>query len=310
MAFPETPPVFAIQHFCLHDGPGIRSVVFFKGCPLRCDWCQNPESWRREPEIGFKENLCISCGRCADACPAAAEKKPVFRDASLCRSCFSCAAACPSGALVRLGTSRTVRGIMEEIAPEVPLYRESGGGVTFSGGEPALYPDFCADLAKSLRAKKIHVAMETSGMYGPGAVKRLLVKLDLVLFDIKIFSDREHRAHCGAGNGAIKKNLALLAGIKDGGPGLWPRLPLIPGVTAAPENVASWAGFLKKLGIRAVSLVPYHRMGNDKRSWLGLAAAPEYAVPARDDIHAAMEAFRVKGITPCLPGEEDWKMIG
>ncbi len=167
MASPETPPVFSIQHFCLHDGPGIRSVIFFKGCPLRCDWCQNPESWKQEPEIGFKEKLCISCGRCAAACPADALVRPVFRDDSLCIKCFSCADACPSGALVRLGVRKSADEIVREVTPEVPLYRESGGGVTFSGGEPALHPDFCAGLAERLRAGKIHVAMETSGMFRP-----------------------------------------------------------------------------------------------------------------------------------------------
>lgn len=309
MASPEAPHVFSIQHFCLHDGPGIRSVVFFKGCPLRCDWCQNPESWKRGPEIGFKERLCISCGRCAAACPVGAEKKPVFRDASLCRACFSCADACPSGALVRLGKPMRERDIMRELAPEFPLFRDSGGGVTLSGGEPALYPGFCAALAKLLRAKGIHAAMETSGMFGAEAAKSLLRQLDLVLFDIKLFSDREHRAHCGAGNGAIRKNLSLLAGMGGRGPKLWPRLPLVPGVTGTPENVAAWAGLLKRLGIRGVSVVPYHRMGNDKRSWLGLGPAPEYTVPGQDGIESAMAAFRARGVAPFLPGEEDWSLL-
>jgi glycyl-radical enzyme activating protein len=306
MASPEAPPVFSIQHFCLHDGPGIRSVIFFKGCPLRCDWCQNPESWSPEPEIGFKEKLCISCGRCAAACPADSGTKPVYRDGSLCRKCFSCTDACPSGALVRLGVRKTGEEILREVAPEVPLFRESGGGVTFSGGEPALYPDFCAGLAKKLRAKKIHVAMETSGMFSPEAAKRLLREIDLVLFDIKLFSDREHSGHCKTGNDVIRKNLRYLAGIKSGRPKLWPRLPLVPGVTGTQENLASWAVFLKKLGVRAVSLVPYHRMGNDKRTWLGLDPAPVYGVPSQEEVTAAMEVFRKHGLSVCLPGEEVW----
>jgi glycyl-radical enzyme activating protein len=310
MASPDAPPVFSIQHFCLHDGPGIRSVIFFKGCPLRCDWCQNPESWKREPEIGFKEKLCISCGRCEDACPADAEKKPVFRDDFLCQKCFSCTDDCPSGALVRLGVRKSADEIIGEVTPEFPLYRESGGGVTFSGGEPALHPDFCAGLAKKLRARKIHVAMETSGMFSPDAAKRLLREIDLVLFDIKLFTDKDHHEYCKSGNDVIKKNLKQLAGIKSGRPGLWPRLPLVPGVTGTADNVTAWAALLRRLGIRAVTIVPYHRMGNDKRSWLaGIGAAPEYSVPSQDEIAAATEIFRRHGISPCLPGEEDWKMM-
>jgi pyruvate formate lyase activating enzyme len=299
-------PVFSIQHFCLHDGPGIRSVVFFKGCPLRCDWCQNPESWSPGPEIGFKERLCISCGRCAEACQAESSTRPVYRDASLCRTCFACADACPSGALVRLGIPRTADDIVKEIAPEVPLFRESGGGVTFSGGEPALYPAFCAGLAKKLRSRKIHIAMETCGLFNADAAKGLIASLDLVLFDIKLFSDAEHRAYCHTGNDIIRKNLKLLAGPGKGRPGLWPRLPLVPGVTGTRDNLAAWAGFLKKLGVRALTLVPYHRMGNDKRSWLGLPPAPVYDVPSQEEVAAAMEVFRKQGLRACLPGEEEW----
>jgi pyruvate formate lyase activating enzyme len=199
--------------------------------------------------------------------------------------------------------------IIREVAPEFPLYRESGGGVTLSGGEPALYTDFCASLAKKLHARKIHVTMETSGMFRPDAAKCLLGEIDLVLFDIKLFSDKEHREHCKTGNGVIKKNLHYLAGIKSGKPKLWPRMPLIPGITGTADNVTAWAAYLRRIGIRAVTIVPYHRMGNDKRSWLGMGTAPEYSVPSQNEIAAAMEEFRRQGVLPCLPGEEDWKMI-
>ncbi len=308
MASPDAPRVFSIQHFCLHDGPGIRSVVFFKGCPLRCAWCQNPESWSPGPEVAFRQSLCISCGRCAAACPMGGGTRAVYRDPALCRKCLRCVDACPSGALTGLGAPATVDGLVRGLSSEFPLHRDSGGGVTLSGGEPGLYPEFCAALAKSLHVKKISIAMETSGMVQPGALKLLLREIDLMLFDIKLFSDREHRGRCGAGNDTIKKNLMDCA--RSGGAKLWPRMPLVPGVTGARQNVLSWAGLLRGNGIRAVTVVPYHRMGNDKRLWLGMEPAPEFAVPTEGDIWAAMEIFRKRGVAPFLPGEEDWDMIG
>lgn len=306
MASPETAPVFSVQHFCLHDGPGIRSLVFFKGCPLQCAWCQNPESWKGEPEIGFKARLCISCGRCAEACPVDTHARPVYRDAALCRVCFSCVDACPSGALVRLGSPRSVGELLGELSAEFPLIRESGGGVTLSGGEPTLYPDFCAALARKLRAAKIPVALETSGMFRIEAARHMIDAIELVLFDIKLFAGDAHRRYCGAGNAVIKKNLTLLAGRKKKGPKLWPRMPLVPGVTATGENIDAWASFLRRLGVRALSVVPYHRMGNDKRAWLNAPAAPEYDVPSQEETDSCIEAFRDRGLTAFLPGEEDW----
>ncbi len=302
------PLIVSVQHFCLHDGPGVRSLVFFKGCPLRCSWCQNPETWRPQAEIGFKPHLCIACGTCIAACPNGALTEIGKRDGAACRLCFSCTNACPSGALHRFGQPLGVAEVVEQLRPEFPLYRSSGGGVTLSGGEPALFPSYAAELAGALRAEGIHVAMETSGRFSPYRTAELMRQLDLLLYDVKIFDAGRHEQLCGAGNERIKTNLRELASAAPDqtSPPLWPRLPLIPGMTDMRENLLGWAGFLLKLGIMNITLVPYHRLGEAKREWLGLPPEPE--IPGIDDaqVEAARDMLAGAGMRVCLPGEEDW----
>lgn len=268
--------IFSIQHFCLHDGPGIRSIVFFKGCPLRCVWCQNPESWSPKPELAFKAHLCIRCRACTDICPEKAVSEPGYRDLDRCRLCFSCVGQCPSGALTRFGVPRSVASIKNELRPEFPLFWTSGGGVTFSGGEPTLFPDFAAELAQRLRDDDIHVTLETCGQFileGTGKpLSDLLRKVDLVLFDVKLFDSTEHQCFCGIENMRIKRNLKTLARLaqQGEGPAVWPRLPLIPGITDSRKNLLGWAEFLLEAGLPYLTLIPYHSLGESKRSWLGL----------------------------------------
>ncbi|RJQ06880.1 MAG: glycyl-radical enzyme activating protein [Bacillota bacterium] len=313
--------VFSIQHFCLHDGPGVRSLIFFKGCPLRCSWCQNPESWDTGPELAFKARLCIGCGTCRLVCSHGAIRVPAhpWRDPSRCRGCFTCAEKCPTGALSRFGEPVTVDGLVEEVRPEFPLYRSSGGGVTLSGGEPTLQPEFAAALAGRLRSYGVSVAVETCGLFdmdGSGAVRDLLNNVDLVLFDVKVYDEESFGRLCGGGGtGAgkaasrIRDNLMALA---DGlgsrrGPRVWPRLPLIPGMTDGRENLAAWAGFLRKAGFGGLTIVPYHALGESKRVWLGLDRGPALAAPAAEDVEAAAGIFRSVGIRVFSPGEEAWE---
>ncbi len=307
---PAEPLIVSVQHFCVHDGPGVRSLVFFKGCPLRCAWCQNPETWRPEAEIGFKAHLCIACGNCVAACPHGARPEIGRYEAERCLSCFACSEACPSGALQRFGQPLRVDEVLAQLEPEFPLFRSSGGGVTLSGGEPALFPAFAASLVSALHTEGIHVAMETSGRFSPYRTAELMRRLDLLLYDIKVFDDGLHRKLCGAGNDRIKVNLRELASEVQCGeaPPLWPRLPLIPGMTDGRENLLEWAGFLLKLELRNITLVPYHRLGEAKRGWLSLAAEPD--IPEIDDarIEYARGVLVEAGLRVFMPGEEDWEV--
>ncbi|MBA4368413.1 MAG: hypothetical protein C0403_12345 [Desulfobacterium sp.] len=311
--------IFSIQHFCLHDGPGIRSMVFFKGCPLRCTWCQNPESWAPAPELGFKSRLCVNCRTCVSVCPANAMKTPGQIRSDLCQKCFACAEACPSGALIRFGEFLSTQAVLEELQPEYPFYHKSGGGVTFSGGEPTLSLEFSVQLASTLKQDKIHVAMETCGLFhmeekqGPGSeprkdVRELLSLIDLVLFDIKLFQESAHQQFCGTTNRIIKNNLAILARNfrQKGSPLIWPRMPLIPGITDTPENLEGWGGMLAELELNKVTLVPFHNLGEAKREWLQFKPGPKLETPTPESMEKARLVLARMGITCYDPGEEDW----
>ncbi|MBO8157957.1 MAG: glycyl-radical enzyme activating protein [Thermosyntropha sp.] len=308
----------------------MRSVIFFKGCPLRCVWCHNPESWSMYPELAFKKHLCINCGYCMDICPEKAIKSPGHWDRERCRLCFTCVQNCPSGALEGLGLEQSVESILESLRPEYTYYKNSGGGVTFSGGEPTLFSGFAAELADRLRSEGVHLAAETCGLFNlDGIVPRdnskilaksrdsarevwnFLSKLDLILFDIKIFDDVKHRQFCGTGNSRIKYNLETLAvlGHNHTGPPVWPRLPLIPDITNTTENLVEWGRFLRKINLPYLTLVPYHRLGESKREWIQIKKGLNIRDLNNGDLETAKAILKSEGITCYSPGEEEWTRL-
>ncbi len=244
------------------DGPGIRSVVFFKGCPLRCAFCQNPELQDPGAEIAFSDRECIRCGRCLAACSREAIQfeLPGRIQRDRCDRCGRCAEACPGNGLQRIGSYYTVEALAEVLLRDLAFYRHSGGGVTLSGGECTLYPDYLESLLESLKGKAVPVAVQTSGYFNYDTFRRkILPHLDLVYYDIKIMDPEIHRRWIGRSNERIVANLFRLLREKE--VPVHPRIPLVPGMTATDENLRAVVNLLIDAGAKRVSLLPYNPMG-------------------------------------------------
>lgn len=275
----DLPLIVDIKRHSLEDGPGIRSVVFFKGCPLRCIHCQNPECQDPEVEIAFSPRECIGCGECVDACPEKAidMKRPGRIQREKCIRCGACAEVCPGKGLRVIGKTYSVGTLMEILLRDVPFYHHSGGGVTLSGGECTLYPDYLDPLLQGLKGKGIHIAIETSGHFEYQAFKNnILPYVDLIYYDIKIADPEAHRKHTGRSNQRIIQNLRRL--LQAQGVDIHPRIPLIPGVTASRENLKAIIRMLCEMGAEDVSLLPYNPMGLEMAESLG---RPKPKLPER-----------------------------
>ncbi len=267
------PLILEIRGNSLDDGPGIRTVVFFKGCPLSCAWCHNPESKRVQPEISYDAAECVGCDACMRACPenALSRRDKGFVDREKCTLCFTCAESCPSGALARVGRNLSVTEIVDEVSKDRPFFENSGGGVTLSGGEPTFFMDFASGILSELKKKKIRTLVETCGFFRwEEFAKNMIPYLDAVYFDIKLIDDRDHRRYCGVPNGGILSNFEKLSALAAGGKTtLLPRTPLVPGITDTDLNLAGIADFLKKLGIEKAVLLPYNPMWLQKSGKIG-----------------------------------------
>jgi pyruvate formate lyase activating enzyme len=257
----------------LDDGPGIRTVIFFKGCPLSCDWCHNPESKRARPELSFDGKACIGCGTCMKTCATGAlcQDNEFFVNREKCNLCFDCVDSCPSCALERVGEEMTVEALVGEIIKDEPFFRVSQGGVTLSGGEPLLYMEFVSAFAASLKDRGVHVLLETCGLFDFRTFEDLVLPyIDTIYVDIKLMDNEAHRRHCGASNKVILENLARLSGLSGNiEADLLTRVPLVPGVTATEQNLSAIASFLKENGIGRIELLPYNPLWHEKCGKIG-----------------------------------------
>ena len=260
--------VFDIQRFSLHDGPGIRTIVFLKGCPLSCKWCSNPESQNMKPVIMYKKNECLHCGRCINACSrkAISFENKTFIDWSICTGCGECANACPAGALVVKGKTMTVQQLIRELKKDATTYRRSGGGITLSGGEPLVQYEFAAELLRACKAQGWDTAIETTGAGITEAVEKVIPYVDTVLLDIKHLDTEKHKKFTGIGNEQILKNAARISQISS----TVVRVPVIPGFNYSEEEIRAITEFAKMLrGVRTIHLLPYHTFGENKYDLLG-----------------------------------------
>lgn len=265
----QTSIVFNIQKFSLHDGPGIRTVVFLKGCPLKCKWCANPESQSPRIQILWDKEKCLGCGACAASCPQGAVLKTgrIIRiNGKTCSGCGICAAGCPAQALRAEGEVKTVREVLNVCLQDRDFYEESGGGVTLSGGEALVHPDFSMALADALQKQNIHVAMETTGFATPELFDRVTGHMDLLLFDVKHWDEAKHLEGTGVSNRLILDNMkrAIASGMR-----VLPRLPVIPGYNNTLADAKGFAARLKEAGACEIQLLPFHQFGEKKYDELG-----------------------------------------
>jgi len=255
--------IFNIQRFSVHDGPGLRTTVFFKGCPLRCDWCHNPESQVASPEVMWSAGRCIQCGACREACPTGA----MNGGEATCDRCGSCADACPTGAREVMGRLFTVTEVMAQILRDRIFFEESRGGVTFSGGEPLAQPAFLLACLEACRAEGLHSALDTCAFAPTEDLLEAARLADLVLFDVKVMDKGLHERFTGGSNEVILENLRAVSRVHSN---LWLRIPVVAGVNDDLDNMAAVATLASGLpGIRRVSLLPCHDLGTEKGGRLG-----------------------------------------
>ena len=294
--------IFNIQKFSIHDGPGIRTTVFTKGCPLECKWCSNPESISPDPEIMIHGIRCIHCGKCQEACTEDAiisiEGNERI-DIEKCTKCMECVDACPTKTLETMGRYMTIKEVVEEVEKDSLFYQNSGGGVTVSGGEPLFQWRFTRDVLRGCKERGFHTALDTTGYVSWRVMEEVLRYVDLILYDIKHMDDNSHTLGTGVPNTLILKNIRRIASMVR----TWIRFPVIQGFNDSPENIKEVASLASTLGVEKVSLLPYHEWGRSKYEKLGREYPSAFSGKiSNEGLEYIRTVFSEKGVVTTLKG--------
>lgn len=272
--------VFNMQRFSVHDGAGVRTIVFLKGCPLRCKWCSNPESQSINPVVMYQADVCVHCGRCVSVCKQGAlgNAGKDFVDRTKCIGCGECAAVCPVGALVLKGKHMSVAETIKELKKDATVFRRSNGGVTISGGEGLVQHDFTTELAKASHAQGWTVAIETTGYAPQKVIEKVFPHIDTVLLDIKSMNAKKHKEYCGVDNQLILENAKRISQLAK----TVVRVPVIPGFNYSKEEIHDIAVFARSLNeVDTLHLLPYHSLGSNKYALMGR----DYEMKELDNLH-------------------------
>lgn len=296
--------IFNIQRFSVNDGPGIRTTVFLKGCPLRCKWCHNPESISSAPQLLLRDERCIRCGDCFSLCKNRAVRRVdggFVTVRETCIECGDCIEVCNSQAREIAGKEMTAREVVLEIEKDKVFYEQSRGGASFSGGEPLLQHEFLTTLLQECRKKSIHTVVDTTGFTSSGILKHVSEFVDLFLFDLKTLDEAKHREFTGVSNGPILDNLKLLA---DLGKEVIVRIPVIPGVNDDPAAIRASGSFVSSLGnVREIHLLPYHTTGLEKYRRLGVEfELKDTLPPSADDLSGIVKELHNYVASVCIGG--------
>jgi pyruvate formate lyase activating enzyme len=292
-----TGAIARIERYMIHDGPGIRTVVFFKGCPLRCAWCSSPQTWKLTKEVIFLKRKCINCGSCVASChQRAIEEVDDFKkiDRAKCNICGECVEICPTAALKFDGCTMSPEEVVKEVMKDEHFYKTSGGGVTLSGGEPLGQPEFAYEILRGCKEEGLHTAMETCAHADWSVLRKLMGLVDLFLIDLKHMNTEEHLKITGMDNGLILDNTLRLAKEKPGSVAV--QFPVVPGYNDSKDNIESVARFMRDACIGSIDVIPFHKLGQHEYEELGLEyKVMDVEVPETDSIQEIREYMKSNG---------------